>query len=187
MNRQTYYEDYLIHHGIKGMKWGVRRYQNPDGSLTAAGKNKYYTNGRINDKGKKQREKAKKIKEIGKSRITKGSVIAEGLVAWTRHAWFYKPVRNFIHQAGNMTITQMRDNGESYAKRKRTAAAFVGLYRAVQIAEIAPYAKAAYYKGRYNLDRQYRNRIDAEASMKGYYSQNKKKRIMRNNVYRNCI
>lgn len=28
----------FAHHGIIGMKWGVRRYQNPDGSLTAAGK-----------------------------------------------------------------------------------------------------------------------------------------------------
>lgn len=32
------YSTELYHHGIKGMKWGVRRYQNADGSLTDAGK-----------------------------------------------------------------------------------------------------------------------------------------------------
>ena len=32
----------LAHHGIKGMHWGVRRYQNADGSLTPAGKKRYY-------------------------------------------------------------------------------------------------------------------------------------------------
>lgn len=31
----------LYHHGIKGMKWGVRRYQNEDGSLTAEGRLRY--------------------------------------------------------------------------------------------------------------------------------------------------
>ena len=31
----------LSHWGIKGMKWGRRRYQNPDGSLTAEGKKRY--------------------------------------------------------------------------------------------------------------------------------------------------
>lgn len=34
-------EDYLEHHGIKGMKWHVRRYQNEDGSLTEAGRRRY--------------------------------------------------------------------------------------------------------------------------------------------------
>lgn len=31
---------YLVHHGIIGQKWGVRRYQNADGSYTSAGKNR---------------------------------------------------------------------------------------------------------------------------------------------------
>ena len=37
----TYKDELLMHHGIKGQKWGVRRYQNSDGSLTAAGKKRY--------------------------------------------------------------------------------------------------------------------------------------------------
>lgn len=41
-----YYSDYISHHGILGQKWGIRRYQNKDGSLTEAGKkriNKTYS------------------------------------------------------------------------------------------------------------------------------------------------
>lgn len=38
-------ENVLAHYGIRGMKWGVRRYQNKDGSLTAAGKKRYSGDG----------------------------------------------------------------------------------------------------------------------------------------------
>jgi len=37
----TYDADYLEHHGILGQKWGRRRFQNQDGSLTPAGKERY--------------------------------------------------------------------------------------------------------------------------------------------------
>lgn len=35
------YPDYISHHGIKGQKWGIRRYQNSDGSLTDEGRRRY--------------------------------------------------------------------------------------------------------------------------------------------------
>lgn len=39
----------LYHWGIKGQKWGVRRYQNPDGTLTAAGRKRYGAEGETSE------------------------------------------------------------------------------------------------------------------------------------------
>lgn len=67
---------YLVHHGILGQKWGIRRFQNPDGTLTEAGKQRLQ---------KKEFKVAKKSQETGyrdsRSRATdylkKSKVISE--------------------------------------------------------------------------------------------------------------
>ena len=48
------YSTELYHHGVKGQRWGIRRYQNPDGSLTPAGKQRYLnSDGSYNSKYQK--------------------------------------------------------------------------------------------------------------------------------------
>ena len=48
----------LYHYGVKGMKWGVRRFQNKNGSYTTAGKKRYSNN------GKGTFDELKKIKQM---------------------------------------------------------------------------------------------------------------------------
>lgn len=62
MNTFIYCPNVLCHHGIKGQKWGIRRFQNDDGSLTDVGKKRYYTNeGSLTRRGQKALNKETKI------------------------------------------------------------------------------------------------------------------------------
>lgn len=77
-------EQVLIHHGIKGQKWGIRRFQNADGSLTAAGRRRY-GNGASGSKGeaassRKGLTDAQKdvLKNVGKAALIAGTVAAAG-------------------------------------------------------------------------------------------------------------
>lgn len=51
-------DEYIEHHGVKGMKWGVRRYQNYDGSYTRKGLERY-------KKAESNYEKAKEAQKKG--------------------------------------------------------------------------------------------------------------------------
>lgn len=74
-----YYTDYLEHYGILGMKWGIRRYQNVDGTLTVAGKKRYKgdTHEQIE---RSERRKAKVVKGFKKAAAV-GAVGAAGVLA----------------------------------------------------------------------------------------------------------
>ena len=91
-------ETELCHHGIKGMKWGVRRYQNEDGTLTPAGKKRLEKadqkwakkkTDKITAKAKKASQKeldsyANELLKLPNARKANGSISAKTVNAYNR-------------------------------------------------------------------------------------------------------
>lgn len=95
-------EAYLAHHGVKGQRWGIRRYQNKDGTLNEAGRKKYGKYGsKLYNKVETERKKNKihpgrtlreenidSIKTLGKrwlinAGISMGGGVTAGVLAGT--------------------------------------------------------------------------------------------------------
>lgn len=68
----------LYHHGIKGQRWGIRRYQKKDGSLTPAGKKRYYDTPELN-KQKSDMQSAKSAHRSSKFAYIKANNIYENV------------------------------------------------------------------------------------------------------------
>ena len=83
---------YLAHHGVKGQRWGLRRYQNPDGSLTEKGKRRMKTL-----QGKSDKLDAKKAKLNSPKNMVKLSQYKS--LSADRHAEANKFYTKYVQQA----------------------------------------------------------------------------------------
>ena len=104
MEEQTY----LVHHGVQGQKWGVRRYQNANGSLTSAGKKRYYDKyGNFTTDKKSKREFMKGLyKDYAKT--TKG-------VKRESYAKYKEDKKKVIHEF-RLAKRNRKNSGESIDK-----------------------------------------------------------------------
>ena len=111
----------FYHHGIKGQKGGVRRYQNADGSLTAAGKRRAAEEKKRNDsknrgtltntqlKAKIQRlQLEKQLRELTDQEVNQGRVFAQ----------------NILKSIGNKTLTTIGAGALLYAGKAAVTKSF---------------------------------------------------------------
>ena len=128
-------EDYVAHFGIKGMKWGVRRYQNNNGSLTSAGKTRYLNKpshqskleAKYQKKGKSKAEEeaaAKKRIKITKT-IAIGAGIAVGTAATVALIKKYKGhSNNLIAETKDVPLAKIADAAANKIQQKAKPESF---------------------------------------------------------------
>lgn len=113
----------LIHHGIKGQKWGVRRYQNEDGSRTSAGlahDRKLYAEENDNDSGGPSERRGltesqkEALKTVGKVALAAAAVGATAYLYTQHKDEIDSAVRQMSAQLTNKLPTQTMNSGRSF-------------------------------------------------------------------------
>lgn len=146
---EFYDYNFLCHYGIKGMKWGIRRYQNPDGSLTTAGKERY----RWGPAEANKKQQATSVKEFGKDSV-KDILIDKKKVA--KYAEKTQRIISSAHLKTAETKAAASEKRSINDNRK-----MLGLKELELKKPISPWAKP--FRDNPNLEKAYDNMTSAKA------------------------
>lgn len=122
----------LYHHGIKGMKWGRRRYQNKDGSLTPAGEKRYNNVYDINaayynKKANKLDAKAKRnstMANLNKKAAERGSGLISKVNAFNAN-YYQKKADKLTSKANrNRTMAELNTQASKRLGEEKAAKAY---------------------------------------------------------------
>ena len=131
----------LQHFGIKGMKWGVRRYQNKDGSLTPAGKKRYDESDEEREEREKK-EKSKKTKaKVATAAISTAAIVTTAAVNKDKIKKGMEYVNTNKPSKGEKKETTVDDYKESLKKTQSADKALQGIREIVNKADDVAYAK----------------------------------------------